>query len=169
MQVEHETNIYVVKMENGEDLLAMLEKLARDEFIRSGLVIFGIGMIRDFELGFYDGKEYDFTPFDDPAELVALHGTIATVDKRPSIHLHAGVATDDLSMKGGHLNKATVNGVAEIGIIKLMDVELTRWKNDTTGFYELLVSKASKSTDHVRKVPHSRRGIGRRSMDLDLD
>jgi predicted DNA-binding protein with PD1-like motif len=137
--------------------------------LKSGIVVFGIGMIKDFELGYYNGNEYEFTAFEEPAELVAMHGTIATVDGRPSIHLHVGVATNDLTMKGGHLNKATVNGMVEMGIIKLTDVEFKRWKNDATGFTELLISKASSSTHHVRNVPHARRGIGRRSMDLDLD
>jgi predicted DNA-binding protein with PD1-like motif len=169
MQAERETNIIAVKMDNNEDLMASLEGLCKDQMVKSGLVLFGIGMIRDFELGYFNGKEYEFTEFQEPAELVALHGSIATVDEAPSIHLHAGVATRDLALKGGHLRKATVNGLVEIGIIKLTDVELTRWKNDTTGFTELLVSKASDSTHHVRRVPHDRRGIGRRSMDLDLD
>jgi len=169
MQAERETNIIVVKMDNNEDLFKTLEKLAQDQMIKSGLVLFGIGMLRDYELGYYKGKEYQWTAFSDPAELVALHGTIATVDEAPSIHLHAGLATKDLGLTGGHLKKATVNGLAEIGIIKLTDIELTRKKNPNSGLNELLISKASRSTQAVRKMPTEGHSPGKRSMDLDLD
>jgi len=169
MQVERETNIIVVKLDNGEDLFPMLEKVANDQMLKSGLVIFGIGMLRDFELGYYNGKEYEWTKHNDPAELVALHGTIATVDGAPSIHLHAGLAPKGLALVGGHLKKATVNGLAEIGLVKLIDVEMTRKKNPTTGLNELFLSKASTGTHHVRKPNTDPHSPGRRSMDLDVD
>lgn len=167
MQLERETNVVVIKMDDNEDLFVTLEKACKDQVLRSGLVLFGIGMIRDFELGYYNGEEYEFRSFEEPCELVALHGTIAWVDDKPSLHLHAGVGTQDLEMKAGHLKKATVNGIAEIGIIKLTDIELKRWKNEQTGLNELLISKASKATHHVSSM--DRRSPGRRSMDLDLD
>jgi hypothetical protein len=169
MQVERETNVIVLKLDNGEDLFKTLERLAQDQMIKSGMVLFGIGMLRDFELGYYLGKDYQWTTFQEPAELVALHGTIATVDDKPSIHLHAGVATKDLGLKGGHLKGATVNGLAEIGIIKLTDIELTRKKNPNSGLTELLISKASRSTQAVRKMPTEGLSPGKKSMDLDLD
>jgi len=169
MQVERETNIVMVKLDNNEDLFKAIEKVAADQMIRSGMVLFGIGMLRDFELGYYKGKEYQWTTFAEPAELVALHGTIATVDGSPSIHLHAGVALSDLGLKGGHLKKATVNGLAEIGMIKLTDIELTRKMNPSSGLNELLISKASKSTQAVRRTSSEGHNPGKRSMDLDLD
>lgn len=169
MQVERETNILVVKLDNNEDLFSTLEKIAQDQMIKSGMVLFGIGMLRDIELGYYLGKDYQWTTITEPSELVALHGTIATVDDAPSLHLHAGLAYQDHGLKGGHLKKGTVNMLAEIGIIKLTDVELTRKKNPNSGLNELLISKASKSTQAVRKMPTEGRSPGKRSMDLDLD
>ncbi len=51
-----------------------------------------------------------------PHEVVALHGTIATVDGNPSFHLHGAVAGPDHRLVGGHLLRATVGILQEVVI-----------------------------------------------------
>jgi len=126
----------VARFKDGEDLHASILALLKEHGYDAGLVVFGIGMLRDFELGFFDGKKYHPIQFHDPMELVALHGTIAG----ENIHLHAGVADQEHELHGGHLATATVNVTCEIMIKGLDQIFLTREPNRETGLTDLAVS-----------------------------
>jgi predicted DNA-binding protein with PD1-like motif len=140
MESEIEDNFIVVKLENDDDLFKNIKEVTGKYNIRSGLILTGIGMIKDFELGYFDPEGYKTSSFSEPHELVSMSGSIAFDKNDPNNllpHIHCAVAGRDHHVFGGHLNKATVNVINEITIVRLNDLILNRLKNETTGLMEL--------------------------------
>jgi len=105
---------WVLRLDDGQDLFEALNDFAREEGVRAGAVLFGIGMFRAATFGYWDGRQYQPHELTVPHEVVALHGTIATVDGNPSVHLHGAVAGPDHRLVGGHLLRATVGILQEV-------------------------------------------------------
>jgi len=112
----------VVRMMDGEDLLAGLPGLGVD----SAVITCGIGMLREIELGYWNGEAYERHRFVAPVELVSLQGTIASLDGERVIHLHACVARQDGTTRGGHLFAGTVHNTAEIALRMPPGIDLER-------------------------------------------
>lgn len=85
------------------------------------LVLGGIGMLRDFELGYFDGEEYHNRTFTEPYELVTLQGTVVAQgpEGQPIAHLHATVAGLDHKCVGGHLFGGIVGVTLEVNLLSL--------------------------------------------------
>ncbi len=133
-----EGNIIAVKLEEGEDLFESLEAIRKKFGIKSGYVLFGIGALSDFELGYFEkGKGYSRNKFKEPHELIALHGSIA--ESEQSLHLHAALANKKKQVIGGHLFSAKANPLVELLILKLSKTRLTRKLNKATNLNELFI------------------------------
>ncbi len=104
----------MLRMDPGEELVEALGRFAETHRIRAAAVAMGIGTLRIATLGYWNGKEYEKKEVGEPTELVALGGSIAEADGRPSIHLHAALGTRSHSTVSGHVHSATVNLLAEI-------------------------------------------------------
>ena len=126
----------MARLDDGEDLLESLKKIAWDHGAYSGCVVFGIGQLKDFELGYFDGREYQRRTFAEAHELVGLHGTI-TLNSDPPLHIHAAVSGRDFVLKGGHVFKATVATVGEVWIQKLPRIQMTREMDGRDGLRKL--------------------------------
>jgi predicted DNA-binding protein with PD1-like motif len=140
MQYGMDSKILVVKLVNGEDVFRAIEDATRKYNIRSGIILGGIGMLRDFELGYFEPGGYKTKVFDKPHELVSMTGSIAYSKTEPHKflpHIHCTLADSEHKMFGGHLYKGTVNVINEITILQLDKLKLTRIKNETTGLMEL--------------------------------
>ncbi len=85
------------------------------------LVLGGIGMLRDFELGYFDGEEYHKRSFAEPYELVTLQGTVVAQGPEglPIAHLHATLASPDHRCVGGHLFSGVVGVTLEVNLLSL--------------------------------------------------
>ncbi|MCK4718482.1 MAG: DUF296 domain-containing protein [Thermoplasmata archaeon] len=142
MQAVTEGNMVVAKLEDGERLMSQLLDLMEDQMIYSGVVLTGIGMLRDFTLNYFDGKRYVERQYPKPMELVSLHGSIAADS---SIHLHAALSDKDTKMVGGHLSSATVNNIVELTILRLDRVHLGRKMKPGAQSAELLVEEKAHS------------------------
>ncbi len=116
MQAVRDGSRWIVRLDDGNDLFEVLGTWAEREGVRAAGVLFGIGMFREAAVGYWTGSEYRPTEIAVPHEVVALHGTIARADGRPSIHLHCGLAGPDHHLIGGHLLRAKVGVVQEMGI-----------------------------------------------------
>ncbi len=114
MHAVHDGSRWMLRFEDGEDLLETLGGFADREGIRAGTVVFGIGMFRRATLGYWDGSQYRAHEIAEPHEVVGLHGTIARADDRPSLHLHAALAGPDHRLVGGHVMRATVGVLQEV-------------------------------------------------------
>ena len=138
MQSASEGNVVMVKLADGEDVLGSLEQVCRERGIESGTVQWGIGMLRDFEIGYFGPEGYEKASYSEPHELVALHGSIA-MRSEPKFHLHVAVAGRDHSVVGGHLFRAKANVVNEIRLERLGTIRLSRKPNPKTTLNELQV------------------------------
>lgn len=138
MQSAAEGNRIVAKFSDGEGVFESLEAVARAHAIDSGAVLWGIGMIQDFEIGFFGPEGYERRAFRERHELVALHGSIA-MRADPKFHLHVAVAGRDHAIVGGHLFRAKACVVNEIEIERFASVRLSRKRNPRTTLNELEV------------------------------
>ena len=128
MSSEKEGNLIVFRFEDGKDVVEGLGHVARERQIQSGVILSGIGMLRDFEIAFYsrDKMEYVTTRLDEPVELLSFSGNISMRNNEPFFHLHVSLAKEDGSAIGGHLEKATVHNTLEGAIMELSEVKLSR-------------------------------------------
>lgn len=138
MKARAEGDFVVAKLEDGEDLLASLAAIVKANRIESGTVLWGIGMVRDFEVGFFGGKEYRRTTFEKPHELLALHGSI-TVRADPMFHLHLAAGNEEKGVVGGHLFKATVAVLNEVCLRRFLTIRMNRAHNPKSGLRELVL------------------------------
>ena len=138
MKSAAESNLVMAKLEDGEDLFASLAQIVKRHRIESGAVLWGIGMVRDFEVGYYDGKAYRRRAFPKPHELLSLHGSIAT-RADPPFHLHVAAGNSTHAVVGGHLFKATVSTLNEICVARFESIRLGRALSPRSGLRELTV------------------------------
>ncbi len=117
----------VVRLADGEDLMGALQAMAVD----GAVIVSGIGMVRSLRLGFWNGTAYEETRIDDPAELLSMQGTLATSVDGRVVHCHVSVASHDGFARGGHLLGATVVNTAEIGLLLVPGIRLTRCAEPT--------------------------------------
>ncbi len=125
MDYEIEDNVVVAKLDHESDIFQSINKILKDLNRESALIVSGIGMLKDFKLGFYDSVkgEYRWESFDEPMELVTLGGSISD---EGTIHLHASVSGEDHVLRGGHLKGGEVFNVVELVMLVFDDMLLTR-------------------------------------------
>ncbi len=118
----------VFRFEDGKDVIESLKRVAKEHQIRSGVILSGIGMLRDFGISFYSREKggYITHKFNEPVELLSLSGNISLRNNEPFFHLHVALAKEDKSAIGGHLKKATVHNTLEGIMVKFSEIKLTR-------------------------------------------
>src|SRR5207245_10811002 len=102
MESKQEGNSVVVKLSDGEDFVPSLEATAEKHRIESGSVVWGIGMLQDFEIGYFGPKGYEKTAFAERHELLAFHRSIA-MRADPTLPLNVALGRRDHDVTGGHL------------------------------------------------------------------
>jgi len=137
LESRREDNLVFVKLADGEDLFPSLEAIAHEHGIESGAVLWGIGMIQDFEIGFFGAKGYEKKPIAERHELLGLHGSLS-MRADPKIHLHVIVGRPDHGTMGGHLFRAKAAVVNEIQIVRFDAIHFNRRFNEKTGLRELI-------------------------------
>ena len=126
IKVEHEQDV-MVRLMDGEELISSLATLSLD----SAVLLNGVGMLRDLEIGYWNGSSYDVQHIADPVELLGLQGNFARKGDERIIHCHTTIAKRGAAAFGGHVLKATVNNTAEIYIRKLSGIVLERKMEET--------------------------------------
>ncbi len=135
--IEEHGKIMIIKLDKGEWLMESLTKILKEQKIRYGLVLQGIGMLKTCELGYYDGTSHRTKAVTTPYELLSLGGTVAQYEDDYSIHLHVSLGSEDSSVIGGHLKDGEVGVVAEIIIFVLDGLALERKLNPDSNLAEL--------------------------------
>ena len=160
-----ESNIIVIKLDEGENLHSGIEQALAQNMVKSGIILGGVGMVTDFKLGYYDGNEYITEEYKEPHELLTLQGSVAYGGPgKLLLHIHCTVANRAHQVFGGHLISASVKYMNEIFIMRMVDVELGRRKNERTGLMELEIHKTSDI-----KMPSAAAKHRSGSLELDLD
>jgi len=117
----------VVRLMDGEELISSLQGMSVD----SAVLLNGVGMLRDLELGYWNGSSYDVQQITEPVELLSLQGNFARKGDELIVHCHATVAKHGAASFGGHVLKATVHNTAEIYVHKLSGIVLERKMEET--------------------------------------
>ncbi len=131
------TEVVALRLDRGEDVLASIEKVARERGIHTGVVISGIGTLDRAQLHYvtHTGSppRNEFVEYEGPIELLSIDGIIA--DFTP--HLHTCISIKD-QIHMGHLEPGCrVLYLAEIAIAKLEGVRLTRRRDSETNVSQL--------------------------------
>lgn len=127
MQQSRSGQIHILRLDDGEDIIESILKSARDS--RSTMLICaGLGMITDFELGYFEKGEYVSKSYPEPHELLSIQGVISGYGEH-RVHIHVSVADREHRMFGGHLLRGKVWTSNEIGILRLDGVRSTREMN----------------------------------------
>src|SRR2546430_7527992 len=140
METRRERDTVFVKLAAGEALFPSFEAAAREHHVESGTVMWGIGMLRDFEIGLFGPKGYDKTVFSERHELLGLHGSIS-LRGDPLLHLHVTLGRPDHGAIGGHLFRAKTAVVNEIQIARFDAVRFNRRLHAATGLPALVLDR----------------------------
>ena len=135
--VGHVGRTFVMKLDDGEDVLGCLTSLAEKEKIQSAL-FFVIGNLKKGSL--VSGAQTEKPPvvpiwqhFTTNHETLAI-GTVFQMDGQPKIHLHATLVHEKDLLAGCLREKSEVFLIAEIIVLELLDVSASREKDEKTGF-----------------------------------
>lgn len=94
---------FLLVLRQGDEVLASLEALMRDESIPSATVS-GFGFVATARFGFFDFTKGDYDARDfQELEITALNGTLAWKDGAPSVHAHASGGDRAFGVVGGHV------------------------------------------------------------------
>ena len=122
------TELVTIGIKPGEMLLESIKEAIKQQNIKNGVVISGIGTLKTCQLhhithtGFPPDNRF-FT-INKPLELSSINGIIA--DGEP--HLHTVVSFADEEVYSGHLeNNSEVLYLAEVAILVFNDFKMTRY------------------------------------------
>lgn len=108
---------YVLRLDPGEDLVAVLRRVVEEQGIQAG-TISGLGSVDAVTLGYLDpeANEYLKRHFEERMEVAALSGSISMDGERPHVHLHAVVSPREFIAYAGHVHEARVGAALEVFI-----------------------------------------------------
>lgn len=137
MEYREKGGLILVRLFQNEDLFESLTQLCEACEVKTAIVLSGIGMLKQAELGFFVRKgEYSSVHFPEPMELVSLSGNIIAQGDDLHFHMHAVLARSTKEAIAGHLSKGKVNVTNEIVILKT-DIPALREMDDSTGLMAL--------------------------------
>ena len=122
-------NIYMIRIDAGEEIVESLKKVCEDERIRLGRVE-AIGATDHAVIGVYDLEKKEYYPeqIDEFMEIASLNGNITAMDGKPYIHLHATLADQRHVIHGGHVLEMRVGATCEM-FVTVPDGEVG-WQKD---------------------------------------
>ncbi|UCE92073.1 MAG: DUF296 domain-containing protein [Methanobacteriota archaeon] len=124
MQIARKGDTIFIRLDHGEDVLESLSEAIREE--RSTLVLTaGLGMISEFEIGYFDNGNYVKKSFEEAHELLSMQGSVAT-EGDPRLHIHVTVADRSHSAFGGHLVRGRVWMSNEIAALRIEGLSSSR-------------------------------------------
>ncbi len=124
VQVARKGNLVVLRLDHGEDVIETLLQCAGDDG-STRIVTAGIGMISDFELGYFDNGKYITKAFTEAHELLSMQGSVAS-EGDPRLHVHVAVADKSHTAFGGHLLRGKVWMSNEICLLTLQGLGSAR-------------------------------------------
>ncbi|MBM3308458.1 MAG: DUF296 domain-containing protein [Candidatus Eisenbacteria bacterium] len=137
MEFRDSGSVLMVRLYQDEDLFASLREACLKSGLKTGIVVSGIGMLKQSELSFFLRQEqYHTALFPEPLELVSLTGNVLAQDGDVVFHLHAVLARESKETVAGHLSKGKVNVTNEIAVLKT-DIAAERRQDPATGLMAL--------------------------------
>jgi predicted DNA-binding protein with PD1-like motif len=137
MEYRENPSLVFVRLHQNEDLFESLRQICTACNLKVGIVVSGIGMLKQAELNYYvESGRYSPILLPEPLELVSLTGSIIRRDGDCHVHVHAVLARENKETLAGHLSRAKVNVTSEIVILKT-DVPARREMDPETGLMAL--------------------------------
>ncbi len=115
-ELKRENGLVVLRFDKGEDFMGTLTDWLNENSVQSAAVLCGIGMLKDMEIGRYDGREYARKTEPDSCEILSLQGSVSMKEGSPFTHLHVSYADHNFNAVGGHLFSGTVSMTIELVI-----------------------------------------------------
>ena len=118
MEIKHLGDIFLVRLEAGEEVVESLRQFAGVQRIGFA-ALQAIGTFERVTLGYYDGKAkaYRNEEWEEPVEVLTMSGNITKgEDGDPMVHAHVIVGRSDYTTLGGHVVEATVGPTLEVFI-----------------------------------------------------
>lgn len=139
MEFKRYKNILIVRLFKDEDLLSSIKVALKESNLKNGVIISGIGMLRDVELKVFKGRgKYANKIFDKDWEVVSFSGNIVKTEDDYVLHIHSAIADHNYRCFAGHLGSARVAVTLELFILDL-PVRLYRRIDPETGLAGLFL------------------------------
>ncbi len=147
-------NLIIARIFPNENVMEQLKEICYKHKIQTGVFLFGIGQLAEFELGFFKEKgNYMNQKFETPYELLGLSGNVSLQENDPTqnasyyneagkyeFHLHAALSAADKSVVGGHFIAGIVSITLEIAILKT-EIKINRVIEEETGLKGLFLEQ----------------------------
>ncbi|MGC9321847.1 MAG: PPC domain-containing DNA-binding protein [Kosmotogaceae bacterium] len=116
------------RFEDGEDFIDAFVQVLSENGLDSLVVISGIGMLRDFKIGWFNmaTKQYETEYISAPHELLHVSGNVSLKGSSLFPHLHVALSGPSRSAVGGHLFGGTVCNTTELFAVRTGDLKLIR-------------------------------------------
>jgi len=142
--------IIVARLMPGSDLLLSLRKIVKEENVKAGVILSGVGLLSKAHLRNCKvlPKEYpitdanrSFMSFERPLEILGLSGNVSEVEGKPVVHAHitlSSVNDGGISVIGGHLIEGCIIfGFAEIILMELENISMKKEFDEETKTFQL--------------------------------
>ena len=109
---------YMLRLVNGEEMMATLLGFAEERKIGCG-VVRGLGAAAGAEIAFYDleKKAYTTNAINEEAEVGGLIGNFTRApDGEAAVHIHTSLGKRDWTSITGHVNSLTVGATLELDV-----------------------------------------------------
>ncbi len=127
-------NIYMGRIERGQDLLESLTAICRENSISLGRVE-AIGAVEKARLAYYEQGKQEYREIDlkEPMEILSLKGNISLKENAPMVHVHVTLGDKQGRVRGGHLLPRTMVFACEYILEKFSGPKFTRQWDEKTG------------------------------------
>ncbi len=136
---QEKDNLIIARLFPNENVMEQLKEVCWKHKIQTGIFLFGIGQLAEFELGFFKEKgNYLPQKFETPYELLSLSGNVSLQENNYEFHLHAALGAADKSVVGGHFIAGVVSITLEIALLKT-EIKINRVIEEETGLRGLFL------------------------------
>ena len=138
MQSKEKQGLIIIRLFDGEDLFQLLKEASNKHRIETAVILSSIGQLRQFTLGYFNGKEYINQDFPEAHELLSISGIISSREDQNDrkLHLHAVLGNEQKQVIGGHLFKGIIESTGEVVLLKTT-IKVKRRKDENTGLQAL--------------------------------
>lgn len=142
--------VVAARIKSGSDLLRSLQEIVKEEEIKAGIILSGVGLLSKAKLRNCKSlpdefpitdENRSFLSYETPLEILGVSGNISTVDGGQLVHAHLALSYSEegkVGVIGGHLIKGcVVFGFAEIFILELTGIEMVKRFDEETKTHQL--------------------------------
>jgi predicted DNA-binding protein with PD1-like motif len=142
--------VIVARVKPGSDLLRSLQKVVAEERVTSGVILSGVGLLKQARLRNCKSlpKKYPITDanrtflsFEKPLEILSISGNVTLTEGELLIHAHltlSSVEGKEIAVIGGHLIEGCVIfGFSEFAIMELEVIEMAKRFDEETQTLQL--------------------------------